>query len=57
MIEPDPSLHHIFENFAVAQAFYDASMMDLSMQEDERAALTPPRQAHGGVWIIDRIPQ
>jgi hypothetical protein len=52
--EPDPDRHHIFEDFGIAQEFYDAMLHDLSIGEDIRAELRGPRQSHG-VWLLDKV--
>jgi hypothetical protein len=55
MIEPNFDIHHIFDDFETAQTFYATLIKDISLTEEELEMLKPPRQAHDGFWIIDRV--
>jgi hypothetical protein len=53
--EPDPDLHHIFDDIETAQAFFTALMEDMSLTDEQREMIKGPRQAHGNTWIIDKV--
>jgi hypothetical protein len=55
MLEPDPSKHHIFEKFSDAMDFYNTTQRDMSLTDEEKDSIKPPRQAINNFWIIDRI--
>jgi hypothetical protein len=54
-IEPDGHQNHIFDNFETAQKFYEALVQDMSLTDEQREQLSPPRQAHFGTWIMDKV--
>lgn len=53
--EPDPDRHHIFDDYETAQEFYEALLEDMSLTDDQRERLEPPRQSHHDTWIIDKV--
>lgn len=53
--EPDPELHHIFDDFETAQNFYTALIQDMSLTDEQREATKAPRQALGDTWVIDKV--
>jgi hypothetical protein len=53
--EPDPAIHHIFTSFEDAQAFYEKRIRDESLSDDALASITPPRQAIGDRWILNKV--
>jgi hypothetical protein len=53
--EPDPKSHHIFGDFETAQKFYEALVQDMSLTDEQREQLLPPRQAHFGTWVLDKV--
>jgi hypothetical protein len=55
MVEPDHAVHHIFDNFETAQKFYEALVQDMSLTDEQREQLQPPRQAHFGTWVLDKV--
>ena len=55
MVEPDYDLHHIFADFETAQQFYVALLQDISLSDEQREQLQPPRQAHLGTWVLDKV--
>lgn len=53
--EPDPDRQHIFDDLVTAQEFYDALVLDLSLTDDQRSLIKPPRQSHRNTWVMDKV--
>jgi len=54
-VEPDGHEHHIFGDFETAQQFYEALVQDMSLTDEQREQLQPPRQAHFDTWVLDKV--